>query len=275
MIEAMGAIARRHGLGDLIAPLRPTWKERYPLTPIQRYATWTREDGLPFDPWVRVHTRMGARIGPTIPHSLHITGSVAEWETWTQMPFPESGEYVFPAGLAPVRIDREQDLGEYWEPNIWLIHQPGQGAGRGGLPPGLPQGEGPGDGRVDAGPEAVVGAVPGQRNRVALGQDQFLVRVVQHELPLGEGVVELSPVMVQRVTVHVVLGPDLVRQVFDRVPEFRPLAVPDNLWFHGASIQPADVAGHRLSRLSIWRAMVRVGDENTGSSDTPAGATGG
>jgi hypothetical protein len=26
-----------------------------------------------------------------------------------------------------VRIDREQDLGEYWEPNIWLIHQPGQG----------------------------------------------------------------------------------------------------------------------------------------------------
>ena len=43
------------------------------------------------------------------------------------MPFPESGEYVFPAGLATVRIDREADLGEYWEPNIWLIHEPGQG----------------------------------------------------------------------------------------------------------------------------------------------------
>ena len=29
----------------------------------------------------------------------------------------------FPAGLATVRIDREQDTGEYWEPNIWIIHE--------------------------------------------------------------------------------------------------------------------------------------------------------
>jgi vacuolar-type H+-ATPase catalytic subunit A/Vma1 len=78
---------------------------------------------------------------------------------------------------------------------------------------------------------------------VALGQDQFLVRVVQYELPLGEGVVELSPVVVQRVTVLVVLGPDLVRQVFDGVPEFRPLAVTDNLRFHDASIPLVDLAG--------------------------------
>ncbi len=39
------------------------------------------------------------------------------------MPFPETGDYVFPAGLAPVHIDREHDTGEYWEPNIWIIHQ--------------------------------------------------------------------------------------------------------------------------------------------------------
>jgi hypothetical protein len=30
---------------------------------------------------------------------------------------------VFPAGLATVHIDREADTGEYWEPNIWIIHQ--------------------------------------------------------------------------------------------------------------------------------------------------------
>jgi hypothetical protein len=39
------------------------------------------------------------------------------------MPFPETGDYVFPAGLAPVHIDRDNDTGEYWEPNIWIIHQ--------------------------------------------------------------------------------------------------------------------------------------------------------
>jgi hypothetical protein len=37
---------------------------------------------------------------------------------------PETGDYVFPAGLATVHIDRERDMGEYWEPNIWLIHTP-------------------------------------------------------------------------------------------------------------------------------------------------------
>lgn len=39
-----------------------------------------------------------------------------------QMPFPETGDYVFPAGLATLHIDRERDAGEYWEPNVWMIH---------------------------------------------------------------------------------------------------------------------------------------------------------
>ena len=39
------------------------------------------------------------------------------------MPFPETGDYVFPAGLATVHIDRDRDIGDYWEPNIWIIHQ--------------------------------------------------------------------------------------------------------------------------------------------------------
>ena len=48
-----------HGLDALIAPVRPTWKERYPLTPIERYVLWRREDGLPYDPWLRTHERVG------------------------------------------------------------------------------------------------------------------------------------------------------------------------------------------------------------------------
>ena len=59
MIRHMQALARRHGLGALVAPLRPTWKERYPLAPSERYAFWTRADGAPFDPWIRLHVRLG------------------------------------------------------------------------------------------------------------------------------------------------------------------------------------------------------------------------
>jgi hypothetical protein len=39
------------------------------------------------------------------------------------MLFPESGEYWFPGGLAPLMISREADRGRYWEPNVWMHHQ--------------------------------------------------------------------------------------------------------------------------------------------------------
>jgi hypothetical protein len=131
VLGAMSMLAREAGLTGLIAPVRPSRKDRYPTIAIERYAHWTREDGTPFDPWVRVHTGLGARIGPTIPRSLLITGTVAEWESWTEMAFPETGDYVFPAELATVHIDRERDTGEYWEPNIWIIHPDPAGTGTG------------------------------------------------------------------------------------------------------------------------------------------------
>jgi hypothetical protein len=121
-LQGMIAIAREHGLEALIAPVRPNWKERYPLTPIERYAAWRRDDGLLFDPWMRVHERLGAEILKPEPESLRITGTVAEWESWTEMPFPESGTYAFPHGLALLEIDREADEGRYWEPNVWMRH---------------------------------------------------------------------------------------------------------------------------------------------------------
>jgi hypothetical protein len=121
-VRGMLELARRHGLSDLIAPVRPSWKERYPLVPIERYARWRRGDGLLFDPWMRVHERLGAMILRPEPHSLRITGTVAEWEEWTRMAFPETGAYWFPQGLTTLTIDRESDRGSYWEPNVWMRH---------------------------------------------------------------------------------------------------------------------------------------------------------
>jgi GNAT superfamily N-acetyltransferase len=125
-LKAMLEIAQRHGLRDLIAPVRPSWKVRYPLVPIERYAAWRRPDGFLFDPWMRVHERVGATVLKPEPQSLRITGTVAEWEEWTLMSFPESGEYWFPDGLATVTIDRDADRGGYWEPNVWMRHAAAQ-----------------------------------------------------------------------------------------------------------------------------------------------------
>jgi GNAT superfamily N-acetyltransferase len=95
-VKAMLELARRHDLEGLIAPVRPSWKDRYPLVPIERYVAWRRPDGFLFDPWMRVHERLGAKMLKPEPRSLRITGSVQEWEQWTGMAFPESGDYWFP-----------------------------------------------------------------------------------------------------------------------------------------------------------------------------------
>jgi len=122
LLELMRDLARSHGLSDLIAAVRPSLKERYPLVAIDEYVRWTRGDGLPFDSWLRVHARIGGRTLRPEPRSLRISGTVAEWEEWTQMAFPVSGDYVFPRGLALVSIDRDADLGLYYEPNVWVAH---------------------------------------------------------------------------------------------------------------------------------------------------------
>jgi hypothetical protein len=121
VIASMATLAGAHGFRQLVAPVRPNLKDRYPLTPIRRYARWRREDGLPFDPWLRVHARLGARTLRAEPHSMHIVAPVHDWEAWTGVAFPEDGRYVFPGGLAPLTVSN--GVGDYWEPNVWMEHQ--------------------------------------------------------------------------------------------------------------------------------------------------------
>ncbi|MEO8285553.1 MAG: GNAT family N-acetyltransferase [Chloroflexota bacterium] len=127
VIGAMRDIAKSKGYRWLVAPVRPTVKPLYPLTPIERYAAWTQSDGLPFDPWMRVHARLGAEVIAMSPHSMYIPGSVSDWETWTGLVFPESGKYVVQGACQPVTIDVEADLGVYYDPNVWMRHEVGTG----------------------------------------------------------------------------------------------------------------------------------------------------
>ena len=122
VLDVMAGTARQAHLVHLIAPVRPSLKQRYPITPIEEYVRWRRDDGEPFDPWIRTHTRRGGRVLKAIPHSMRITGTVAEWEDWTGIAYPGDGRYTFPGGLATVEIDHANDSGVYWEPNVWIVH---------------------------------------------------------------------------------------------------------------------------------------------------------
>jgi len=123
MIEVMQDLARSKGLESLVVPVRPNLKSAYPLTTIDRYIEWKAEGGLPFDPWLRAHSRAGGRIVKACHRAMVISGAVADWETWTGMRFPDSGRYVVPGALVPVEFDLAQNEGTYVEPNVWL-HYP-------------------------------------------------------------------------------------------------------------------------------------------------------
>lgn len=110
------------GLSRVLAPVRPTTKARYPLTPIASFMHWRRSDGAALDPWIRTHERLGAEILAAAPASQTMTGTVAEWEDWTGLALPESGDYVIPDGLSVLRVDRDADNGVYQEPNVWMRH---------------------------------------------------------------------------------------------------------------------------------------------------------
>jgi len=122
MLDGMRKTVAARGFTDLVAPVRPNLKHRYPLAPIERYVEWRREDGSLLDPWLRVHERAGAELVRVAPVSMRISGSVDDWESWTKMIFPESGTYVVPGALVPVEIDRGRDEGVYVEPNVWMHH---------------------------------------------------------------------------------------------------------------------------------------------------------
>ena len=112
-------LMQEHGLTSVISAIRPTLKDQYPLAPIEEYAHWRREDGQLFDPWLRAQERMGSELIKTVAASTVIEATISEWEGWTGMQFPASGEYWLPGGLSTLHIDLDNNIGHHCEPHVW------------------------------------------------------------------------------------------------------------------------------------------------------------
>jgi GNAT superfamily N-acetyltransferase len=123
MVQAMREIGRSKRFKYLVAPVRPNQKSHYPLISIDDYIQWTDDKGLPFDSWLRVHARLGARIIRPCHEAMTIPGTRAEWEEWTGMKFPQSGRYYILGALNPMEMNVEKDEGIYIEPNVWMVHE--------------------------------------------------------------------------------------------------------------------------------------------------------
>ena len=118
--------AREHlralGVVELFAPVRPSAKSDEPETPMADDVARLREDGLPADPWLRTHVRLGATVVRVCPASMTIAGTIDEWAAWTGTRFTRSGRATVPGALTQVHVDVEADHAVYVEPNVWVRH---------------------------------------------------------------------------------------------------------------------------------------------------------
>ncbi len=121
-LETMKQIAKSNGFRAVAVPVRPTQKSEYPLISMEDYIHWKDDSGKPFDPWIRVHTNAGGQIVGVCHESMHIPGTVTEWERWSGLTFRSSGAYIDHKGLTPIQVNLSKNTGVYLEPNVWIIH---------------------------------------------------------------------------------------------------------------------------------------------------------
>jgi GNAT superfamily N-acetyltransferase len=120
MLKSMTGMCSRRGFNDLYIPVRPSQKHNEPHTPMNVYAMRMRDDGLPEDPWLRVHARLGAQYEGVCQTAMSISGTLDEWRTWTGLPFDATGPVIVPRALSPVHVDVEHDHAVYVEPKVWM-----------------------------------------------------------------------------------------------------------------------------------------------------------
>ena len=172
LIETMRQTARQEGLRVLVAPLRPTRKMEFPNVRMDEYLGWTNtrntlasnlqaayrpapvrygplpagvnpnnKCGVPFDPWLRKHIRLGGGIAKVAPSSMVVQGSVVDWHAWTgidvqwvlqntkakdlQFDLVSKSWYIeipLPGGLVPLKVFVREQKCVYIEPNVWIYH---------------------------------------------------------------------------------------------------------------------------------------------------------
>ncbi len=124
VLAALDDRRRETGLERLLVLLRPHTKADYPLVPFARYAAFTRDDGEPFDPWLRTAWQVGLRPVRGVDRSLVARAGLDDWRRWLEVELPGSGPYLVPGAIKPAILETERDEGRYREPHLWAAPGP-------------------------------------------------------------------------------------------------------------------------------------------------------
>lgn len=124
ILLALREHAKSMGFAEVVVPVRPTGKGDIDET-MDSYAYRTSEDGLPVDPWLRTHVRVGGTVDSVAHRAMVIPGTLDEWRNWTGLPFDTTGPVTVPGALTPVLSDLDHGTAVYIEPNVWVRHTTG------------------------------------------------------------------------------------------------------------------------------------------------------
>lgn len=119
LLGRFGELAGGAGHRRTLVLLRTHAKADHPLTPYVRYVAAVRDDGAPFDPWLRSAWQAGLRPVRVVDRSLLAAAPLERWSGWARQPFPTSGPELIPGGIKPAIVEFERAEGRYREPHLW------------------------------------------------------------------------------------------------------------------------------------------------------------
>ncbi|WP_208918324.1 non-ribosomal peptide synthetase [Paenibacillus uliginis] len=126
LLKQFKSLAQDYNLDKVLVPVRPTDKVKHPDMSFKEWCTSRRNDGQLADSWLRVHEKIGGVTLKIETQSQLIVASHENWEKWSNQKFVKSGEYVLHNTLQPVQIDIERGIGKYYDPCVWVEHQPAE-----------------------------------------------------------------------------------------------------------------------------------------------------
>lgn len=126
LVEGMKNIARRLGIEHLISSFRPSgygdFKLEHGATKFTEYCTLTRQDGKPFDPWLRSVSRLGMQPLRIEERAMVVEVPLSTFEEYQRTYHPQKWKEVEPGQWECGETGSwfvKGDHAVYIEPNIW------------------------------------------------------------------------------------------------------------------------------------------------------------
>lgn len=122
LLEGLRDRAIELGYRGLVAPVRPSARWRALHLDIADYAELRLPDGRHYDPWVRVHERIGGEIIGSCPDSAIFSAPREDWERWAAMKLPDNGFFLIDGAIGWLSL--KEGHGVLSEDSLWLLHRP-------------------------------------------------------------------------------------------------------------------------------------------------------